>query len=77
MPAITAMSNTMNAKPQYAGVEPVEISTHNVFRLDGKRDRMLIMMMRLIPFPIPFSVMRSPNHIKKIVPVVNVTIVVA
>jgi len=29
-----------------------------------------------IPLPIPRSVIRSPNHIIKIVPVVNVSIVI-
>ena len=40
----------------------------------GIRDTIPAKMMKLIPFPIPFSVMSSPSHIRRTEPAVRVTI---
>ena len=40
----------------------------------GIRDTMPAKMMKLIPFPIPFSVMSSPSHIRRTEPAVRVMI---
>ena len=40
----------------------------------GARPTMPAKMMKLIPLPIPFSVMSSPSHIRRIEPAVSVTI---
>ena len=40
----------------------------------GIRDTMPAKMMKLIPLPIPFSVMSSPSHIRRTEPAVRVTI---
>ena len=42
---------------------------------DGSPETILMKIIIDIPFPIPLSLTCSPNHIKNIVPVTNVTIV--
>ena len=42
----------------------------------GTRDTMPAKMMKLMPLPIPFSVISSPNHINTMEPVVRAMICV-
>ena len=46
----------------------------NAMRADGARLTMPAKMMKLMPLPMPFSVMSSPSHIRRIEPVVSATI---
>ena len=43
-------------------------------RRSGSGDTMPAKMMKLMPLPIPFSVISSPSHIRRIEPAVRVTI---
>ena len=66
----------MKTIPQIGLADPVEMLDHIELSDDGNLDRMPIMISMLMPFPMPFSVMRSPSHIRNIVPVVKAMTVV-
>ena len=59
------------------GIDFPEINcSHNVARSSGIREIMLIVNTMEIPLPIPFSVIRSPIHIRTADPAVSVVMTI-
>ena len=61
------MPNRINSESRLR--TPSLISATSLIMTVGNRDMIPIMIIKEIPFPIPLSVIRSPNHINNIVPV--------
>ena len=65
------------ASPALASFFPLMNCVYNVTRSSGTREMILIRRTIEIPFPTPFSVIRSPIHIRNALPAVSVHTTIA
>ena len=65
------------ASPAFAIVLPFMNCVYSVTKSSGTRETMLIRSTIEIPFPTPFSVIRSPIHIRNALPAVSVHTTIA